>query len=58
MARNNAVRSLRRKGSKRLMRAQPLPASPRLATMARCANVARAKGLPAVITPEEVRGAA
>ena len=57
MARNN-LRSLRRKDSrKRLMRAEP-PAKPEQQIISRCARLARAKGLPTTITPEEVRGAA
>lgn len=58
MARNNPVRSLRRKNSKRPMRARPELPSPGRLMISRCGRVARAKGLPTTITPEEIRGAA
>lgn len=58
MARDNIRQSLRRKDSpKRLLRARPEFESPGRLTISRCAKVARTKGLPAIITPEEVRAA-
>jgi len=39
------------------MRAEP-PAKTEQQIISRCARLARAKGLPTTITPEEVRGAA